>query len=259
MTKRHDIEKALHFEPWESMLEKITFDEGKSTDNYSKDTKVPQPKISTESSELLMLSPEAKILGLDCVVRVDCQFKQRSLWTNLSMRQLENGKKELLNKQLIHEVFLGKSLFLAPAEKLFPLFGTESPYKRNTWELHSFLVLLASKLIEADPLVKYVKTEVSIKDSNSTVDALSVSKDGKRSAWEIVHKCTGNICANAAKLQDKGFSQIIFLCSDYETKQIVWTKVRNAGFDPDFRSIIRCKIFSTLIRQRKEAKLRGTQ
>jgi hypothetical protein len=259
MAKNSYIEKALHIiEPWESMQQRITFGKAESTNKNSKDTKAHQPKTSTESSELLKLSPEAKILGLDSTLRIDCQFSERQKWTNLSARKLEKAKKELLNKQLIKEVFLGKSLFMAPTEKLFLLFGMKSPYKRNTWELHSFHVLLAAKLIEPNPLLRYVKTEVSIGDSNSTVDAVSVAKNGQRWAWEIVHHCRENVCANAAKLQDKGFSQIIFLCSDYNMKQATWATIRNAGFDPDFRSIIRCTIFSTLIRQRRELKLKGT-
>lgn len=258
MAKNHLIENALRFEPWESMQQRITFVEDKPVKNNSKDIKPPQKIIPSGQSELSELSPEARIFGMDFALRIDSQFYERSQWTNLSVRQMENAKKELLNKQLIKEVFLGKSLFIAPTEKLFLLFGMESPYKRNTWELHSFLVLLAAKLIEANPLIKYVRTEVSIGNLNSTIDVVSATKNGQRWAWEVTHHCKKNISANASKLQGKGFSQIIFLCTDYNMKQAVWAKIRNAGFDPDFRSIIRCTIFSNLIRKRKEMKLKGT-
>jgi len=258
MAKNHYIEKALHIEPWESMQQRITLGKTEPPKNNGKDKKACQTSTPTEQSDILGLSPEARILGLDSVSRIPYQFTERQRWTNLSARQLENAKKELLNNQLIKQVFLGKSLFIAPTEKLFLLFGMESPYKRNTWELHSFLVLLAANLIEADPMIKYARREVSIGDLNSTIDVVSAAKNGQRWAWEIVHHCSENIYALAAKLQGKGFSQIIFLCSDYNIKQAVWAKIRNAGFDPDFRSTIRCMIFSTLICQRKEMKLKGT-
>ena len=88
---------------------------------------------------------------------------------------------------------------------------------------------------------------------------VSATANGQRWAWEIVHHCRENICANAAKVQNKGFSQVIFLCSDYNIKQAVHAKIRNAGFDPDFLAMLRYRIFSNLICQRKEAKLRGTR
>jgi hypothetical protein len=257
MAKNSYIEKALHIEPWESMYQSNTSENVKPSDN-SEHKEACQNSTSTENSDLLGLSPEARVLGLDCTLRIDYQFTERMKLTNLSARQQETAKQELNNKQLIKEVFLGKSLFIAPTEKLFLLFGMESPYKRNTWEIHSFLVLLAAKLIEANPLIKYVEREVSVGDANSTIDAVSVAKNGQRWAWEITNHCKTNISANAAKLQSKGFSQIIFLCSDYNIKQGVWANIRNAGFDPDFLATIRCMIFSTLIRQRKQAKLQGT-
>lgn len=257
MAKNSYIEKALHFESWESLQQSGTLGNAEPQKN-NKQKKACQTSTPVGQAELLGLSPEAKVLGLNCVSRIPYQFTERLKQTNLSVRQLEKAKQELVNKQLIKEVFLGKNLFMAPTEKLFLLFGMESPYKRNTWELHSFLVLLAAELIKTDPLIEYARREVSIGDSSSTIDIVSLAKKGQRRAWEIVHHCSENIYANAAKLQGKGFSQIIFLCSDYNIRQAVWAKIRNAGFDPDFYSIIRCTIFSSLIRQRKEMKLKGT-
>ena len=257
MAKNSYIEKALHIESWESMQHSGTLGNAKPLKNNKKQKKVCQTSMPVEQADLLGLSPEARVLGLDCILRIDYQFTERLQWTNLSARQQETAKQELINKQLIKEVFLGKSLFIAPTEKLFLLFEMESPYKRNTWEIHSFLVLLAAKLIEANPLIKYIEREVSVGDANSTIDAVSVASNGQRWAWEITNYCKTNISANAAKLQGKGFSQIIFLCSDYNIKQGVWANIRNAGFDPDFLATIRCTIFSTLIRQRKEMKLKG--
>jgi len=221
MAKNSYIEKALHIESWESMQQRGTLGNAEPLKN-NKQKKVCQTSMPAGQADLIGLSPEARVLGLNCILRIDYQFAERLQWTNLSARQQETAKQELINKQLIKEVFLGKSLFIAPLEKLFLLFGMESPYKRNTWETHSFLVLLAAKLIAANPLVKHVEREVSIGDSNSTIDVVSVAKNGQRWAWEITNYCKTNVSANASKLQGKGFSQIIFLCSDYNIKQGVW-------------------------------------
>ena len=131
-----------------------------------------------------------------------------------------------------------------------------SPYKRNTWDIHSFLILVAAKLIEPNPLVKYVKPEDYLGDSNSTLDLGIYLKDGRRWAYEIIHRGTTNVAANAAKLQGKAFSQIIFLCTDFNVKERVWANIRNAGFDPGFLSTIRCQIFSALILQKKQMTLK---
>jgi len=74
----------------------------------------------------------------------------------------------------IKEVWLGKVLLLAPTAELYAILRMESPYRRNVWGgIHSFLILVAAKLIEANPLVKYVKPEVSLGDSSSTVDLIA--------------------------------------------------------------------------------------
>ena len=173
----------------------------------------------------------------------------------MSVRRLQNAKHELVAKGLIREIWLGKSLFLAPTSKVFALMGLESPYHRNVSDIHSFLVLLTQRLVEPNPLVKYVKQEVSLGDSNSTLDLLAHMKNGQAWAYEITLNAS-NVSANAAKLQGKGFSQIIFVCRDFDLKGAVWARIRNAGFDPDFLATIRCTIFSSLIRQRREMRLK---
>jgi hypothetical protein len=257
MDEKHDIKNILSFEPWQSMLPEISQSRAAAAHQNSPDQKpasMQNPALKTLSE----LSAEAKILGLDCASRIEFHFSERMKWINLSGRNIQKAKNELLQKNLIREIFLGKNLFLAPTAELFDLFGIQSPYRRNTWQLHSFLVLLAARLIEKDPLVEYARTEVSIGDSNSTVDIISALKNGQRLAWEVTHRCTTNVLANCAKLQNKGFSQIIFLCADYETKQKVWPQIRNAGFDPDFTALIRCTIFSSLLKKRKQIEHKGT-
>ena len=152
MVKTLEIRKALCYEPWESMLSRLSCRKSESKKEKGPDQKSKQPIKHAGQVSLSELSPEAKILGLDCIQRIEFQYSERSDWTNLFGGTIQRAKKDLLNKKLVREVFLGKSLFLAPTEELYNLFGMECPYKRNTWELHSFLVLLAAKLVEYDPL-----------------------------------------------------------------------------------------------------------
>ena len=154
-----------------------------------------------------------------------------------------------MNKSLIKEICLGKSLMLAPTELLYRLLSMDCPYKRNAYDSHSYLVFLAGKLIEPDPLVKHVKPEVSIGDSSATVDLVVYRRDGDRWAYEIVHRSVTNVSALAARLQDKGFAKICFLATDFNVKERVQASLRNAGFDADFLATVHCEIFSTLLRQ----------
>ena len=104
-------------------------------------------------------------------------------------------------------------------------------------------------------MIQSIKQEAFLGDSNSTTDLLVCMKNGQRHAYEITLSLS-NISANAAKLQNKGFSEIIFVCQDFNLKEAVWAKIRNVGFDPDFLATIRCTIFSALIKQRKQMKFK---
>lgn len=203
------------------------------------------------------LTASEKILALDIVTSLTSTLKQREKRLGLSARRIEKIKSSLLSKGLIKEVRLGKSLMLAPMERLYRHLGMDCPYRRNAWDTHSYLVLLAARLIKSDPLVKSVKTEVSMGDANSTVDLIVSLNDGNRQAFEVIHRAVTNISATAAKLQGKGFAQICFLCLDFNTKEWVWATLRNAGFGGDFLATIRCSIFSTLLRAHQGRRTNG--
>jgi hypothetical protein len=194
------------------------------------------------------LTAQEQILALDIVTFLTSTLRQRLERLSLSARQLESTKASLLNKGLIKEVWLGKSLMLAPMESLYKVLGVDCPYQRNASDVHSYLVLLAAKLLESDPLVKHVKTEVSFGDSSATADLVVYLKDGDRQAYEIVNRNTTNVPALAARLQGKGFAQICFLATEFSVKERVWATLRNAGFDSDFLATVHCNIFGTLLR-----------
>lgn len=243
----------LKTEPYENLFELI------STQRSSQGQRprpVGRPSTSTASEETEAapepsqdLAISQRILGMDIVTFMTSTVRQRQKRLGLSARQIEKDKDGLLNKDLIKEVWLGKNLMLAPTESLYRLLGMDCPYKRNAYDVHSYLVLLAAKLIEPDPQVKHVKTEVAIGDSSATVDLIVYRKEGGRWAYEIVHRSITNVSALAARLQDKGFAHICFLSTDFNVKERVQTSLRNAGFDADFLATVGCDIFSTLLRQ----------
>jgi hypothetical protein len=260
MNNNSEIRRALLFEGWTSMYDLVT----------SKPTSAPRGQLPDKtgsagfqqdgSTTAFGLSVAGKTLGYDIVTYLDSQFSERQHRLNLSARQMENAKTELFSQKLIKEIWLGKSLFLVPTPALYTVMGFESPYeKRNISDIHSFLVLLAEKLIEPNPLVKYTRREVPLDNSNSIsmVDLIVYLKSGERLAYEIVHRSITNVAALAARLEGKGFAQVIFLATDFNVKERVWASIRSAGFDPDFLSTIRCTIFSAIIRQKKELMLKG--
>jgi hypothetical protein len=256
MMDKGKIRRALSWERWKSFYEL-------NPPNQEHGTKA-EPSNKAGCGKLLPngsaassgLTPNARTLGYDIITYPDSQFSERQKRLDLSVRQLENAKKELLDLKLIKEIWLGKSLLLAPTSRLYTTMEIPSPYTRNVSDVHSFLVLLTERLIQANPLVKYTRREVSIGDSNKTVDLIAYLKSGQRLAYEIIHHNTTNITALAARLEGKGYSELIFVATDYSTKQRVWAIIKNAGFDPDFLSTIRCTIFSSLIRQKKQMMLK---
>ncbi|MCD4831694.1 MAG: hypothetical protein K8R02_07820 [Anaerohalosphaeraceae bacterium] len=245
---KNDIKKALEIEPWQSLYElNVSTKEKKLLDLVPEKTE----------SQAIGLSAIAKKLAYNIDAKIDLQYRERIEGLDVSARKLEKAKIELLNKGLIKEMLFGKSLFLVPTTKLFEVMGLESPYKRDVSNVHSFSVTLLKKLIAHDPLIQSIKEEVFLGDSNSTGDLLAHMKNGERHVYEVTIN-SSNVCANAAKLQGKGFAQIIFVCRDYDLKQAVWARIRNGGFDPDFLATIKCVIFSSLISQRKQVLSRSS-
>ena len=209
-----------------------------------------KPQDCKTGSEL-PLPPHENMLAWDVIEHPEYIYRHRISSTGMTSRQAAGAKAGLIQKELLVEIFAGKILFLAPTEKLYDLVGLESPYKRKVAIAHPFQVLLTAKLLEAHPLVTKVYTEFAIGDANSTVDVVALLKDGRRWAYEITLNVS-NVAANAAKLQNKGFAEIIFVCQDYDIKQATQAKIRNAGFDPDFLACIRYQLISGLLKQHKQ-------
>lgn len=216
----------------------------------AKQDKQSKPKVNDYTGKL---SGHALLLGSDITQNPEIIYRQRCKRLGITTRQLQKAEKQLLNAELIKRLRIGKMVFLVPYSKLFDLLDVPCPYKRQVGLDHPFLVLITCRLLQKTPLVESVQTEVSLGDSSSTTDVLATLKDGKRIAYEVTVNAS-NVCSNAAKLQGKGIAEIVFLCRNYNLKENVWAKLRNAGFDPDFFSKLRCTIFSSLIRKTKGPK-----
>lgn len=227
--------------------------------NDNRDSVKPQPPRTAKQSQSPVkayvgkLSGHALLLGSDITQNPEIIYRERVKTLGITTGQLQKAENQLLNAELIKRLPVGKIIFLVPYPELFDLLSVPCPYKREINLDHPFLVLITCRLVEKMPLVESVQTEVSLGDSNSTTDVLASLKDGKRVAYEVTLSAS-NVCSNAAKLQGKGISEIVFVCLNYNLKENVWVKLRNAGFDPDFFSRIRCTIFSRLIKKIKGPK-----
>lgn len=242
------IKKALLIEPYTSLYDIA---------NTASPKPANSPNVIAEPIDAIanpqeqdLISADAKPLAFDIANCLDSTYRSRSERLKFSMRRINKAKEELVSKELAIEVWIGKTLFLAPTEKLYQHLGLLSPYKRNVSVEHSFLTLVAKSLIEANPAVQKTAIEVPIGDTGSTVDLVAYLKNGQRHAYEITLS-TSNIGQNAAKLHDKGFSKITFICRDDQLRQAVSKMLCDAGFEPDFFSHIECTIFSGLMRNSK--------
>jgi hypothetical protein len=257
MADKKDIEKALQQRRCWISLTGLGSSKIKDTTENSSEVGNNTTTLSPDEVEIATsLTAKARALASDAIACPELLFTERLQRLSLSVRDLEEAKKQLLSKALIKLVWVGKGLLLAPTSKLYAIMGLPSPYKRNVSEIHSFLVLVAERLIKPNPLVKSTRREVPIGDDSSALDLFVQMKNGQQWAYEIVHHTISNVSSAAAKLQGKGFAQICFVCSDHNQREAVRASIKNTGFDPDFTSIIRYTIFSSLMRQRKQMKLR---
>ena len=251
MPEKHPL-KALHWEPFESLFGAIPARHKKSPE-VGREI-IPPPSITAIAP--IGLNGDELIWALDLTQNPELPFGERAKRLGQGIRRAEATKKSLLTKGLIEEIWLGKTLLLAPAPTLFELFGVASPYKRNISLRHAFLVWVTERVIRHHPLVREVQLEYSVGDSNSTLDVMVFLKDGHRHAYEIILHAS-NIAATVGKLQGQGFTEIHLVCQDFDLKEAVWSRIRNLGFAPEFLATIRCTIFSALLQQRKLFTPRG--
>ena len=249
------IKKALEVIPYENLYELAnSVSEEAMSQQAQKTVEKPVPKKTENTSHPKedTLSKDANLLACHVASSINITYKQRGILLKLSMRKLGQAKEELVSKEMVRELDIGKGLFLAPTEKLYQYLGLICPYKRNVSIEHSFMTLLAQLCIESDPLVQKSRIEVPVGDSGRTIDIVSYLTNGERIAWEITSSCKSNVASNAANLKGKGFSKIVFICRDHHIRKSVQIILADACFEPEFHSIIECTLLGDLITKKKK-------
>jgi len=247
------IKNALQSEPYQSLYE-IAYG---NCQQSRQSTEAPQKQI-TGKGPGKDLSAAALMLVSDVLNFPQSNYRQRVKRLGKSARQLDTVRAELTSAGLAKDIWVGKTMFIAPLPALYELMQIECPYKRNISIEHSFLTLLAQRIIAQWPTVQTTKPEYPIAETGSTVDLLVITKNGDRIAYEITLSAS-NICSNIAKLTEGGFCRIVLLCRDYDIKQTALASINNAGFDSEFITKIRCTVLSSLFKGRRKHKSRKEQ
>lgn len=237
------LKNALQRQPHQNLYDLVD-NASRQTDSQAASPQAP----SQDNDPSQVLSAHALVLGSDILNYPESTYRQRIKRLKLSVRQTEAAGNELIARGMTQTIWVGKMMFMAPLPPLYSFMDLPCPYKRNVSIEHSFLTLVAQKLLQTWPLVKTTRLEYPLPGSSATVDLLVITQNGDRIAYEVTLSAS-NICANAAKLRNRGLSAIVFLCRDYDLKDAVWASIRGAGFDADFLSMIRCMIFSGLLKE----------
>ena len=239
---------------WDTASEKPPTDlqEDTASSQPSQAILVPDAPPGVHPAPDLNLSREAMMLALDVVPYPFDGCNERLKRLNLSSRKFEEAKRELEERTFCKIIKLGQTLYLVPTDKFFQAFGLEPPKQKRLLALeHGFAIRLAAHLLRQDPLVRWVDIEVPLGDSGATVDLGVHRKDGSREAYEVTLS-VGNISANAAKLQDKGFAKIVFVCRDTSIRQAAWARLQQSGLAPDLLGRCRVVLFSALAKRIKQ-------
>ncbi|MCF7955171.1 MAG: hypothetical protein K9M75_05160 [Phycisphaerae bacterium] len=255
MDKFAIIIHALEVIPHESLQELAYVKEELQEKRLAKTVKA-EITDDLQMEDQLVLTPDATALAYDIIHTFASVYKERGGRLGFSVRRLSKAKEELIENQLAMEIWSGKALFLAPTERLYSHLKMLSPYKRNVSLEHSFRSLLTEQLIKGYLHIHKTGIEVPVGTTGSTVDLVAYLKNGGRWAYEITLS-SSNVTENAAKLRNKGFSKIIFVCRDDQLRRSVQTILRDAGFEPDFFATIECTIFSVLMKKHKRSTTKG--
>jgi hypothetical protein len=260
MAKSDKIE-ALRTQPWQSLFDVPTGPVVLPTARRRASGDVlPTGAVSPPPASMPVEAPlsiREHTLAVDLVNSLDSSFNERMQRCSFSARHMEEAAQGLLNKGMAQQVWLGKLRMLAPTGKLYGLLGSASPYGDSEWNMHTFLIRLGARIYERNPLVKFVRLTVPLDGPHpAVIDLVADLKDGNRLAVEVIHHCVTNVAGHAAKLIEKNFAQLIFLCTDFDQKERVRAVIRNCGFDADFLATIRYQIFGALLRQNKKELLK---
>jgi len=241
--------------PWKDMFD-IAFFLGNDLSSKKQSNQLQNNSKPIKTSAFSKFDENVKTLILSTLANPFQQINELQKNTGISCRQLEILKDYLITKGYFIEIAVGKSRFLVGKENIYNLLGLAFPYHKNVPLEHPYLILLAKNLLEANPLIDRIITEVRVKTCPAILDLLTVMKDGQRLGYEVVVKAIDNVCGHAVKIESFGLSQLVFLSRDYDIKQTVLAHIKNAGFAPNVLSKVHYVLFSQLIRQKKQLLMR---
>lgn len=247
MNSQKDSVFANYIEPWHNLWD-ITVQMSQPDEHPDcLNQPAPEPDLSEQSKPIAPenLTQEATALAWDVIAYPCDENTVRQNRLGLSSRKFEDAKRKLEEHQLIWIFPIGRWRFLITRESLYRLFNLNPQQELDP---HSFAVNLACNCLRQDPSIDRLQKEGKVGDSNAAVDILVHLKDGFRECYEITLSA-GNVPSNAAKLQNMGFSEIVFLCRDFKVQQAAWASLRESGLPQGFLSRVRCILFSTLLRK----------
>ena len=251
MSGPRDNIASFHLESWHPLTEAPTraqIDSAQDTKPVTSKTAAPREDMKRDSHpHLIGVSPDLIKLLYDILVYCYSSVRVRIERLRVSARAFEKAKLEGCERGFFLESAAGATTCLIPLAKTFDF---PAPYKRDVSPEHSYFVGWGQHLLQHDPAIKAVHTELKVGESNCTSDIVAVCHDGTRRAYEVTLSTT-NILSNAAKYTRTDFVQIIFLCRDYKLREAVKACCREGGLDADLLAKLEFMQFSSLLRRQR--------
>ncbi len=181
--------------------------------------KIPQNETNpTEKQKPSYIKSSVDKLVLDCVHYPYQKVREHAERLD-SIREYDSAKKNAVQNGFLIQSRCGKSLYLIATQKAYDKFSIANPYKRATSIEHAFYVRLAEDILKKLTNSR-VNVETPIGTKGQTIDITITDKSGNITAIELTLS-TSNLMANAAKLQDSAYQEIIWLCKDAATATAV--------------------------------------
>lgn len=223
----------VYIEPWHNLWDiTVKVSEPLIQDHTNEAISVVTPTPSDNSVLLQDLGRETAALYVDLKAYPYDENAVRQKRLDLSSRKFEDERRQLEERKLAWTCPIGRWRFLVEHEL----------------NAHTFALNLAFNRLRRDPEISRLQKEAKVGDSGAAGDIIVHLKNGFRECWEITLS-VGNVPSNAAKLENYGFSKIVFLCRDFKVQQVAWASLRESGLSRGLLERVRCMLFSTLLKK----------
>lgn len=233
MDLREKTSLADYIEPWQNLWDVTVKASRPPVQAHTNE--VISAVISTPSDNPALLQDldrEAAALYVDLKVYPYDENLTRLKRLGLSSRKFEDERRRLEERKLAWTCPIGRWRFLVVHEL----------------NAHTFALNLAFNRLRRDPEISKLQKEGKVGGSGAAADIIAHLKNGFRECWEITLS-PGNIPSNAAKLENYGFSKIVFLYRDFKVQQAAWASLRESGLSRGLLERVRCMLFSTLLKK----------